>query len=181
MYQVNITFFSNMPDSHRLTLQGQDATKVYRFLPIFTATAKLCHPDLLPLTDNLWLASLGSRRNASICLKRFVLSWWMAVFGGFWRIMAGFGTSIFCAPCKTTFFIYASLTSIDCRYRRNAWQKFTDFYRYRKTLPSRPFIIETTIELNREPRQPREREGWERCPPYQKCFPQMTGKKFPSS
>jgi len=32
--------------------------------------------------------------------------------------------------------------------------------------------LETAIELNRETRQPREREGWEGCAPHQKCFPQ---------
>jgi len=44
------------------------------------------------------------------------------------------------------------------RRQKKSLPNFTEFYRYRKTLP--PFcFLETAMEVNREPRQPREREG----------------------
>ena len=41
----------------------------------------------------------------------------MAVFGGFWHILAVFCASNFFAPSKSTFLINSRSAVIDCRYR----------------------------------------------------------------
>jgi len=51
--------------------RGYASTKVYRFLPFFTATAKLGHLDLLPLSDYLRFASLEICQNMPTRYKKY--------------------------------------------------------------------------------------------------------------
>ena len=87
--------FAGFPNWHRLPIKSgffcQKFTDFYRFLPIFTATAKLCYPGLLPLTDYLSLAQLESRGTTLIRYKRYSCpdKWRvLAVNGVFWRVLA---------------------------------------------------------------------------------------------
>ena len=83
------------------------------------------------------IPALPLRRELSIDLlyKRWVLYQYMAVFGIIWRVL---WRLIFCTRLKSAYIIDSNLEVIFCRYReRNdtSLPIFTEFYRYRKTLP----------------------------------------------